>query len=289
MNYFFFLRRTYRYFRQKRGLSKTAIWIRKWYTRHPTEVIITDFDSNLTFKCFLHLHIGSRIFWDGCYSCAQLLLLDRVLKFNMVYVDVGANVGEQTVFAAKRLTRGQVIAFEPTTAMYQCLVENVHLNGFHNVRTVKLGLGDQSAKLPIFTSDELSSDGTINEGVPTLYASQKRSRLLETVDIVRFDDYTLQCHLERLDVMKIDVEGAEMAVLRGSERTIRHFAPLIIMEIHEGTSQAAGYSAKVLLEYVESYGYRVEGLLQDGNTRPFDSSELNGFRDVVCYPSLRSC
>jgi len=202
----------------------------------------------------------------------------------MVFVDVGANVGEQTVFAAKRLTGGQVIAFEPTTAMYQCLVANVNSNGFRNVKAMKLGLGERTDKLPIFVTDDILPDGTSNEGVPTLYPSHDRNKLLETVDIVRFDEFVPQLQLERLDIMKIDVEGAELAVLRGAEDTIRRFMPLIIMEVHEGTSLSSKHTPNALLECLEDYGYRTEGLVQNGNTRTFDPSELTTFRDVVGYP-----
>ena len=75
---------------------------RRQFTKEPLEATITDFDGDLKFRCSLHHHIGSQIFWHGAYSQAQLRLLGRLFKSpDMVYLDAGANVGEQTIFAAR--------------------------------------------------------------------------------------------------------------------------------------------------------------------------------------------
>lgn len=119
---------------------------RRQFTKDALDAVITDFDGDLKFRCSLHHHIGSQIFWHGAYSHAQLRLLSRLLKSpDMVYLDAGANVGEQTIFAAKRLSRGRVFAFEPATEVFQVLSENIRSNGFTHVRAEKIGLGDRPA------------------------------------------------------------------------------------------------------------------------------------------------
>jgi FkbM family methyltransferase len=282
--FYYALRRIHQKLRTRSRLGVVARWIREWASRRPRDVLITNLDGDLRFKCALHHHIGSMIFWHDSYSGNQLALLDRFLRPEMVFVDVGANVGEQTVFAAKRLTRGRVIAFEPTSSVYDSLMENIALNGFGNVTVVKAGLGERPGELPIYTAVTRRADGTVNEGVPTLYRTAERGTFVENVPILRFDDFAAQQGLTRLDVMKIDVEGAEMTVLKGAAESIRRHRPLIIVEVHEGTSRAAGYSPQALLDYVRQLGYRFEGLLSDGSTRPFTESELAGFRDVICFP-----
>lgn len=261
---------------------------RRHHAHEPVDAIITDFDRDLSFRCSLHHHIGGQIFWHGGYSQAQLKLLNQLLSSpDMVYLDAGANVGEQTVFAAKRLTRGQVFAFEPTTEVFRTLCENVRANGFTNVRTIKLGLGDKPCELPIYSSQaEVASDGTLNEGVPTLFRTTERGTLLERVKIVRLDDYLAPLNLPRLDVMKVDVEGAEMIVLTGAAETLKRLRPILIVEIHEGTSHSAGHSVRELLDFIQSLGYRLEGLQQDGTTRACTGDEWAAIRDVVCFPTL---
>ncbi|MEN9573772.1 MAG: hypothetical protein RL514_1627 [Verrucomicrobiota bacterium] len=263
-----------------------AATFRKQFAKQPLDAVVADFDGDLKFRCSLHHHIGSQIFWHGGYSQAQLRLLSRLLtRPDMVYLDAGANVGEQTVFAAKRLPRGQVFAFEPTTEVFQVLSENVRANGFTHVRAEKLGLGEQSGELPIYSSHaEVASDGTVNEGVPTLFSSTDRGTVIERVRIVRLDDFLAPLNLPRLDVMKVDVEGAEMIVLKGAVETIKRHRPVFIVEVHEGTSQSAGHSVRELLQFIQRLGYRIEGLQPDGGTRPFTDNQLAEIRDVVCFP-----
>lgn len=264
----------------------SAATFRKQFAKEPLDTVVPDFDGDLKFRCSLHHHIGSQIFWHGGYSQAQLRLLNGLLTSpDMVYLDAGANVGEQTVFAAKRLTRGQVFAFEPTTEVFHVLSENVRSNGFTHVRAEQLGLGDRPGELPIYSSHaEVASDGTVNEGVPTLFSSADRGTLIERVKIVRLDDFLAPLNLARLDVMKVDVEGAEMIVLKGAAETIKRHRPVLIVEVHEGTSQSAGHSVRELLQFIEGLGYRIEGLQPDGGTRRFGAGELSAIRDVVCYP-----
>ena len=144
-----------------KGLRVVAPALRRRLAR-PESVWIDDFDGDLAFRCRLDEHIGSQMYWRGAYSWGQLRVLDRLLRPDMVFVDVGANQGEFTLFAAKRLVRGRVLAFEPMTEMRERLVENLAANPFDNVLVSDQGLWSEPGRRRIFRRDAPFEDGSFH-------------------------------------------------------------------------------------------------------------------------------
>jgi len=267
-----------------RGFARIAEAIRKLYSRSPRIILVDDFDTNLCFYCDLDEHMGSQMFWRGSYSGEQLILLDRLLEPDMVFIDVGANHGEFTVFAAKRLTKGQVIAFEPVSSLSQKLQQNIHINNFTNIKLIQKGLSNKNFQSTIYTREKNFEDGTKHEGLPTLYPTQTRSKKFEIIECTYLDNFVESKNISRIDVIKIDVEGSELAVLKGARETIIRFKPVILMEVNEETSQAAGYASKALLDYLSEMDYRFEDILYDGSTQPILPGQLRNFQNIVCWP-----
>lgn len=267
------------------GIQGHAEFLRKWCARHfSDDLLIEDFDGSLRFWCRLDEHIGSQIFWRGSYSSDQLAFLDERLRPEMAFVDVGANQGEFSVFAGKRLTRGRVVAIEPVRALRERLERNVSANGLHNVVILDFGLGERIARLPIYGSDQRFSDGTVNSGLPSLYADDDRSHVVDTIDIRPLDQLGAELQLERLDFIKIDVEGAELSVLRGGEATIRRHRPCVLLELDERNCRRAGYEIAQLVAAVEALGYQILRLTPEGRLFAFELDELAVFQNVVCRP-----
>lgn len=267
-----------------RGLARIAEMIRKYYSQDSRNIIINDFDKNLVFHCSLNEHMGSQIFWRGFYSGGQLKILDNLLQPEMTFVDIGANQGEFTVFAAKRLTKGQVISFEPVSTVFKKLELNIKANNFKNVKLIQKGLGSQKGFFTVYSSGEESKDGTLNEGLYTIHSTIKRNEVYETIEIICFDDFIEEQNINKIDVMKIDIEGAELEALKGAKKTIESSKPIIIMEVNEETSRAAGYSAKELIDYLGNMGYRFELIISNGKSKPISSQEIGRFQNIACFP-----
>jgi hypothetical protein len=123
-----FFRSLSRFCGRRRGLRRVSEYLLRIYSGSDKIQIIRDFDGDLEFNCRLNSHISAQIFWFGYYSGAQLLLLNRILKPEMTFFDIGANEGEHTLFSAKRLTSGKVFSFEPSSENNARLVENVGRN-----------------------------------------------------------------------------------------------------------------------------------------------------------------
>lgn len=267
-----------------RGLRRVNELLRRRYSNAEETRLISDFDGDIRFACRLDSHISSTIYWAGSYSASQLRLLDRILRADMTFVDVGANEGEQTLFAAKRLKAGRVIAFEPNPQVFAMLEKNLALNGFDNTKLEQMGLGDKPGELRLFGSDSRSADGSFNLGLSTLHAREGVSTAVASIRIDTLDAYCAREGLTRLDVLKIDVEGSELAALRGAAHTLETLRPQLIIEVNEATSRAGGYEAREILELISGHGYAVHNLLADGETRKLTDLRYAS-RDVYCVPA----
>jgi FkbM family methyltransferase len=143
-------------------------------------------------------------------NCYELLEGFRVEKGARV-IDVGSNVGFFTVKAALEAgPEGLVLSVEPHPAAFGMLQENIALNGLKNVTAVRAALGSSETERRLFFSRG-STVGTFYESV---LHSQDRSSA--RVDVVTLDSLARERGLGTIDLVKIDVEGAEMDVLRGS-------------------------------------------------------------------------
>lgn len=275
------LRRITRVLARVRGGRIVTALVRSWFARRDDVITVNDFDGDLRFDCRLSSHISAQIFWDGYYSWNQLRLLDRLLRPDWVYFDIGANEGEQTVFAAKRLSRGRVVAFEPSTLIRDRVAGNVGRNGFTNVTIERHALSDRPGDLPLYRAPARYADGSFNDGLATLHPRSAVNALEEIVPVTTLDAYIAGATISRLDVMKIDVEGAEYAVIGGAAATIDRFRPFIILEVVDETNEAAGHTSKQLLDRVRSHRYVVRNIDRRGRLVPPAEAMTH---DVLCVP-----
>jgi FkbM family methyltransferase len=165
-----------------------------------------------------------------------------------VVVDVGANIGEVALNLASRVgTEGAVYAFEASPLVYQKLVRNLSLNRMSNISSFNLGLSDQPgvAKLEMPRG---------NRGGGSLLFGQTENPV-STVELVRLDDIW-DFSKPRLHLIKLDVEGHESRVLAGAEKVIRRYRPVLFVELNDSNLRRHGSSAKELLHFVSSLGYK---------------------------------
>lgn len=266
-----------------RGGRRVVEWLER-RSAHLGDVCIEDFLGQLQFWCRLDEHMSSHIFWRGSYSTELWRYLQGRALPDDVFVDVGANHGEVSLMAAALMPGGRVYAFEPVTENFQRLQRNVDANGLSYVQCFQLGLSDEPGELPLYTQAERREDGTWNKGLPSLYASDQRPQWLECVKLERLDDFVAQQGLTRLNYLKIDVEGAELAVLNGAKQTLATLRPTLLIEFNAETCAAAGYPLLQLATSLTALGYSLAQLGADGRTYPLDLTKLPPFANVVARP-----
>src|ERR1035437_2193374 len=154
--------------------------------------------------------------------------LAHTLRSNHVLLDVGANIGCFTLQAAVLVgSSGHVFGFEPAPGAFKRLSRNVELNRFPQVHLFDVACGRKAESKPLFRA----SPGEFSDALGSLYPSDWHDGGPEacSVQVRRLDDWG-DGQPARVDVMKIDVEGAELDVLLGATETIARHRPAIVME-----------------------------------------------------------
>ena len=193
----------------------------------------------------------------GLYERSILRGYDRRLEAGSVAIDIGANFGAHTLEMARRVgPDGLVFAFEPTDYAFGCLQRNLELNPAlaRRVRAAQMFLCSDAASPPteVFASwpvagnrDELHHDHG-GRAVPT---SNARA--------LRLDDWVQTAQPGRIDLIKLDVDGYEIDVLRGSAQTLRRFRPVILMEYAPYLLSEFGVEVDDVLGFLGELEYRV--------------------------------
>lgn len=217
--------------------------------------------------------------WD----VPELRFIWRFCKPGMVFFDVGAHHGLYSVVAACRLGRsGSVVAFEPNPADSRRIRFHSLLNRFFcstaPTEVETLAISDRSG---------ISEFHVPVSGVKTTAALKKpndiRSRFKKLqVRTVTLDTYLAQRGIRRLDILKLDIEGAEMLFLDGANQTLLDLRPILIVEAIDEVSLSWGHSGRDLLMRIrDQYGYQLFS---------FDDSgllELHSLQSV--YPLTSRC
>jgi FkbM family methyltransferase len=210
---------------------------------------------------FMHTYVEEYAL--GNYEIAVQTTLAKILRPNMVFYDVGANAGFFSLLGAILVgPNGKVIAFEPHPNTAKLLKKQLRINEIEHVDVVCAAVSDKvgTAKL----SDESAS--VMN----SLIGAHKAKRVIE-VKTTTIDEESKVRNFP--DVLKIDVEGAEIDVLRGAEHSIRMRKPILLVEIH---------SHKIAIQYdqiMAEFGYETHDL---EGTRI--SAVQSGARFVVSRP-----
>lgn len=160
-----------------------------------------------------------------------------------VFVDVGAHIGKYTVLIAKVVgDEGLVIAVEPHPENYKTLMENVKLNNLKNVIALRMAAWSKEGKLKLFIGDSHSHHSIIRDyGFGSIYV---QARTLDKV----FEELKV----EKIDYIKIDVEGAELEVLKGLVKTFKKHSPTVIVEVWKDPTKI-----KKIMNFVHKIGYEM--------------------------------
>lgn len=186
----------------------------------------------------------------------ESFLLNLGLDGQTVF-DVGGDQGIYTLFFASRVgDKGKVVTFEPNPESHRRIVANVELNKFRNVEVRHLGLGAQKGKLTfVFPAGE-PARGSADAGIQAQILREKDSRTIE-IEVNSLDSEVASSGLPQPDLVKIDVEGLEMDVLRGMKETLSKRRPNLFIEVHGADTQSKDDNARQVVKFLLDAGYSV--------------------------------
>ena len=166
-------------------------------------------------------YIGKSIEIYGEFSELELSLFEQICKPNTIMIEVGANIGTHTMALAKLVgENGRVYAFEPQRIVFQTLCANMALNSITNVEAFQVAVSNEKGHIMIPDFDYAKENNF--GGIELDKFTQGRK-----VPKVKLDNFL---ELDRLDFMKIDVEGMEQSVIEGAVDMIEKFKPILYVE-----------------------------------------------------------
>lgn len=194
-------------------------------------------------------HIDWHIYFFGSYE-RHILFLLRDLAVNAGlerFIDVGANVGQHSIFMSSFVK--EVHAFEPYEPIRNILNANIASNGITNVITYGVGIGREEQKLVFY-----APNGD-NLGVGSFAGANGRTDLSEygELPVVNGDNFFKHRGIDGADLMKIDVEGFERDVILGLEGTIKRDRPFVVMEFSKSTRESFGTKEDFLAMLPKDY------------------------------------
>jgi len=167
------------------------------------------------------------LYYAGRYEPATMRFVRRELRRGDVFVDVGANIGLHSLYVARRLRRlggGLVIAFEPAADCVARLRAAARRNGLAGLIEIgEVALGNESGEV------ELRADPRYSLADTGVRSIRGEGASVERVTVTRLDDWAVEHTLTRIDLMKIDIEGAELDALAGTEGTLRRLRPRAVL------------------------------------------------------------
>jgi FkbM family methyltransferase len=201
------------------------------------------------------------------YENLETSLFLEALSPGMVLVDVGANIGYYVLLAACTKGGVTVYAFEPEPATFAHLQDNLQLNGLRQVTAVNMALSAEPGKLDFYVHES-------NLGKHSVLPEEGGTRV--TVPATTLDTFVAERGLDRLDLLKLDVEGAEALVIKGGLKAIARFKPVIFIEYTPEWLRKAGCDPDEMLRGLEGLGYSISLVDDRSNTlQPMDRTALH--------------
>ena len=190
----------------------------------------------------------------------EMKMLKNLVKRNYdgksKMVDVGANVGWYSINLAKSFPKSQIYSFEPISSTYDLLLSNIEMNELANITTIKAGISDYQGVATFYYDPHVSANASL------VNLDEKDNVEKLSVPLVTLDKYFSQRSITP-DLLKIDVEGAELFVLKGSKQIISGHRPIIFTEMHRKWSSQFNYHPNQIIEFLNSFGYKCFRLKED--------------------------
>ena len=193
------------------------------------------------------------IYLTGVWEDAATRLVSSEVAEGMIALDVGASDGYYTLLMSQLVgAGGHVFAFEPLPTDKGRLDRNISVNGLGNVTTCRSALFDRNATACLEVSN-------------TRLAAAQLAPLESTVPVETriFDDWRRDTGVARVDFVKVDVEGAEMNVLRGMTSTLESDRPMLLVEVHPTHLSTFDSSPRQLVRFVSELGYQIKPVDKD--------------------------
>jgi FkbM family methyltransferase len=243
----------------------------------PPDIVIVSAHGN---KMYVDSIAAAFLADEGYLQKGETRVFKRIVREGMTIVDIGAHIGYYTLMAAKLVgEKGKVFAFEPDPDNYRLLVKNIEANGYNNVIPVPKAVSNQAGTTKLFLSPE-------DSGAHRIYNSHDGRKSIQ-VETVTLDGF-FKDKENRIDIIKMDIEGAEIAALQGMKKILKNDDLKLLTEFWPQAIRTFGYSPEDGLSELVGYGFRLFCINElKGEIIPSDINSLmqmcTGKRGVTLY------
>ena len=187
----------------------------------------------------------------GTYEELEAKIMEEKITAGSIVVDVGANIGLHTLNMARIVgNTGQVFAFEPDPSNFEILGKNVKINNYQNIILEKKAIGDKHGRTTLYQSD--------HPGNHRLFPQTKQAKGEVEVELTSLDKYFIDSNLaEKINFIKIDVEGLEFSVLNGMKNILKNNKKIKILFEFMPDIMEVGFAPIEVLNLLTSIGFKL--------------------------------
>ncbi len=202
--------------------------------------------------CDLRDHVQRHIYFLGSYEVVESYLFSQMIRPGFIVLDIGANIGQYSMLASKLVGEsGRVFAFEPVPANFNRFRNHISLNDLKNVVACQLAVWHESTTVNLGLHE--SNDIEKNNGSFAIGGSVSNVNAQSVV----IDEFIDNNHIDRVDFIKMDIEGAEGYAIRGMIKTLKRDKPPILMELNRDACALMGYDPQIFWDLlVHQLGYK---------------------------------
>ena len=231
--------------------------LRKYKFLHTAKTIaISNLKSNFAIiqghKMYLGPKDSLQLSINGIYEELETKIVKKEVKNGDIVLDIGANIGYYTLIFAKLVgSNGKIFAFEPEPFNYDLLQKNIKINNYENIITEQKAVGNENGVIKLYLSK-------IRTGMHRIYKSKYTNNEFVNVDIVKLDDYFKDSKFfNKINFIKMDVEGSEFGVLKGLTRILENNNVKILAEFIPDSIKEFGFNPQDFISFLQSFGYKI--------------------------------
>ena len=217
----------------------------------------------------------------GDFESAETCFVERLLRPGMTALDVGAHHGYYTLLASTLVgSQGRVIAFEPSPRERIRLERHVRINKCTNVQIEPLALASEKSRADLYLVE--GSEDYCNSLRPPAVRSPTKT---VPVEVTSLQEFLSHQRMGPIDFIKLDVEGAELEVLKGAGEALQNQPrPVLMVEVYESRTEPWGYRSREIVQLLSKAGYDWFSLLNDGTPQSIEPGLDRYDANLVAVP-----
>lgn len=201
-------------------------------------------NNNIKLKYVINNDIGFMLYFFGKFEENELLIISKFILNDSIIIDIGANIGIHSMLFSKLAPNGTIYSFEPSRGTFEILNKNLIFN--NNVIPLNFGIGNSTELMEFYEAEDNAFSS---------FKDTKRKQIIKLSKVlcIKIDEFINLFKINRIDFIKIDVEGFEQEVIEGMTNVLKNIRPVIFCEIYQGIN--SNMNPLSTINTIKNYNY----------------------------------